>query len=312
MGASEEELAALVAARARGEREGLFGPGSVTWTVLRETVLLLGGPRALLLQLAHPAIDAGIAQHSVIASDPLGRSARTFSSIYTLCFGDLASVLGVVRAVRRRHAVVAGVTTAGTPYRALDPALLHWVHATLLDTTVRMFETFVRPLTESERARFHDESRVVQIAFGVPPGDVLSTPGAFDAYFASVLASDALRVTPHAASQWEALVRQPPSHALVAALQLPPVRGLRTLIDVLPTRLLTPAALRLFAAGTLPPRVREAYGLRWTKADAAAFSLAVSAIRGVYGRLPAAIRFHPAYRAARARVRAPAPERLVG
>ena len=300
--ADEDELARLVASRAHGEREGLFGPGSITWTVLRETALLLGGPRALLLQLAHPAVSAGIEQHSVIASDPLGRSVRTFSAIYTLCFGDLASALAVVRAVRRRHGAVVGITPAGAPYRALDPALLRWVHATLFDTTVRMFETFVSPLGDSERERLQEESNLVQLAFGVPPGDLLPTPAAFDAYIESVLASDELRVTPHAASQWDALMRQRPSHALVGALFLPRTRSVELLIDSSPVRLLVPSALRLLAGGTLPPRVRDGYGLRWTKADAAAFDLVVAAVRRAHRRLPPAMRFHPAYRRGMARV----------
>ena len=197
-----ERIARLVADKARGEREGLFGPDSVTWLVLRETVLLFGGPRALLLQLAHPSVDAGIEQHSAIASDPLGRSVRTFRATYTLCFGDLASALGVVRAVHRRHTAVVGSTSTGTPYRALDPSLLRWVHATLFDTAVRMFETFVRPLSAAERARFQEESNLVEVAFGVAPDEVTSTSEAFDAYVTSVLEGDALRVTPHAVAQW--------------------------------------------------------------------------------------------------------------
>jgi uncharacterized protein (DUF2236 family) len=296
-----ERLAQLVAERARGEREGLFGPGSATWTILRETALLFGGPRALLLQLAHPSVAAGVAQHSVVASDPLGRSVRTFSAVYPLCFGDLASALAVVRAVRRRHAVVTGRAAAGAPYRALDPILLRWVHATLYDTAVRMFEALVRPIDPAERARFFDESKVVQIAFGVPPDEVLATPTAFDSYFASVLASGDLSVTSEARTQWETLVRTPPSNALAGAFLVAPSRRATRLFDALPLRLSVQGALRLFAAGTLPPRVRDAYGLRWGRRDAVAFDAVVATIRAAWRRLPAALRFHPAYRSALAR-----------
>jgi len=175
-----EELADRVDARMRGAREGLFGPESLTWSVLRETALLFGGPRALLLQLAHPAIAAGIAQHSAIATDQLGRSVRTFGAIYALCFGDRESALRVVRAVRRRHEVVVGTTDRGAPYRAMDPELLLWVYATLFDATVRMFEMFVRPLQSDERQRLYDEGKVMQIAFGVPPDRILPSVVAFD------------------------------------------------------------------------------------------------------------------------------------
>jgi len=300
--AEADELVARVRERAVSERAGLFGPDSVTWSVLRETALLLGGPRALLLQLAPPSVAAGVEQHSVIGADPLGRSVRTFTAMYTLCFGDLAAALAVVRAVRRRHDVVGGRDADGADYHALDPALLRWVHATLFDTTVRTFETFVRPLDEAERARFQRESTVVQMAFGVPPGQVLATPADFDRYFAGVLSSGVLHVTAHAASQWEMLMHQPPSHAFLGALMLPPSRGLKLLIDGLPA-LLTPTALRLFAAGTLPPAVRAAYGLRWSRPDAAAYALTVGGLRGAYAVLPRRLRFHPAYHRAIARMR---------
>jgi uncharacterized protein (DUF2236 family) len=300
-----EEVVARVAARARGRREGLFGPGSAHWTLLRETALLLGGPRALLMQLAHPAISSGIEQHSKIASDPLGRSVRTFEAMYTLCFGDLDSALRVVRSVWRRHDVVVGRVEAGgaspwggAPYRALDPSLLVWVYATLFDTTVRTFETFVRPLGASERETFYEEGKVLQAAFGVPDGAMLPTLAAFDAHIAGVLGGTDLDVSAHARGQWDTLVRQPPSHALLSALMLPRSRVVQVLIDDGPARVLAPAALRLFAAGMLPERLRAAYGCRWTRADASAFALVVQAARWSYARLPAAVRLHAAYRRA--------------
>jgi uncharacterized protein (DUF2236 family) len=301
MSGAPSRLADIVAARARGEREGLFGPG-VTWTIMRETALLFGGPRALLLQLAHPAVAAAIDRHSAIRSDPIGRSARTFASVYALCFGDLETALGVVRAVERRHTVVVGTTDRDEPYRALDPRLLRWVHATLLDTTEFIFRTFVRPLTADERAAFHEDSKLVQIAFGVPPDEVTPSPAAFDAYVAAVLASDELRVTAHAAAQWEMLRTQNPSNALLGAFLLPATSRLRVAMDAPPSRVFFPALLRLFAAGTLPERVRDAYGLRWTVADRAAFASAVAAIRAGYTLLPESVRYHRAYREAMARV----------
>jgi len=78
---------------------------------------------------------------------------------------------------------------------------------------------------------------------------------------------------------------------------------IRRLVDASPVRALTPSLLRLFAAGTLPPRIREAYGCRWTRADALAFPVIVEGIRRVYARLPYSLRFHPAYRAAKRRMK---------
>jgi uncharacterized protein (DUF2236 family) len=196
---------------------------------------------------------------------------------------------------------VTGTATGGASYRALDPVLLRWVHATLYDTAVRMFETLVRPIDPAERARFFDESKIVQMAFGVPPDEVLATPAAFDTYFASVLASGELTVTPEAQTQWETLVLQPPSNALAGAFLLAPRRRATRLFDALPLRLSVRSALRLFAAGTLPERVRDAYGFKWGRGEALALDAVVATIRTVWPRLPPALRFHPAYRSALAR-----------
>jgi len=304
-------LADFIASRARGEREGLFGPGSITWKVARETVLLAGGPRALLLQLAHPSVLSGVLQHSQVATDPLGRSVRTFEAMYTLTFGDLDSALKVVRTVWKRHQSVRGnvVTTtrsplAGSAYHATDPKLLAWVWATLHDTMARMFQTFVRPLTAEEREQLYEEGKLVQMAFGSPEADVPPTLGDFEAYVKSVIDGPELDVPAEAREQWELLVRQPPSHGLVGALMLPRGRAVKLLLDGSPVRLLAPAAARLLAAGTLPPRLREAYGFRWSRSDAALFRVFVEGVRASVAVTPKHLRYHAAYRRAMERVTA--------
>lgn len=297
-----EAIVDRVAAYARNAREGIFGPDSTLWTIARENVLFAGAPRALLLQLAHPAVLSGILEHSQVASDPLGRSVRTFEAMYTLTFGDLDSALGVVRSVWKRHQRVRGdvlretlSSEAGTHYEATQPRLLQWVWATLEDTMARMFETFVRPLTVEERARFHEDGKIVLLAFGVPERDLVPTPAAFDAYVEGMLRGPILDVPPAARAQWELLVRQPPSGGLVGALMLPQARALSLILDGFPSRLLAPAVARLLAAGMLPPRLREGYGLRWNGRDAAAFKLIVEAARRSVAHLPKQLRYHAAY-----------------
>ena len=304
-----QEIVDRVAARARGPREGLFGPESMVWRVARENVLFAGAPRALLLQLAHPAVLSGVMQHSQVASDPLGRSLRTFEAMYTLTLGDLDSALRVIRMVWRRHQVVRGSviqdtrsSEAGAAYQATDPKLMLWVWATLHDTSVRMFEAFVRPLSVAERARLHEEGKVIQLAFGIPEQDIPPTPQDFDAYVQSMIDGPVLDVPQAARDQWTLLLRQPPSGALVGALMLPNRRGLNLLIDGSPVRLLGPAVARLLAAGTLPPRLREGYGLRWSAPDAALFKVIAEATRRSVRLLPRHLRFHAAYRHAMERV----------
>jgi uncharacterized protein (DUF2236 family) len=300
-----QALVELIASRARGPREGLFGPDSVTWRIARETVLLAGGPRALLLQLAHPSVLSGVAQHSRVATDPLGRSVRTFEAMYTLTFGDLESALRVVRMVWRRHQSVVGHVDAetrgplaGARYHATDPSLLLWVWATLHDTMVRMFETFVRPITRQERDSFYEEGKLVQMAFGMPEADIPPTEHDFAAYMQGMLDSSVLEVLTEARRQWELLVRQPPSHGLVGALMLPRGRAIGLLLDGSPVRVLAPAVARLLAAGTLPPHLRETYGLRWTRSDAALFDVVVESARHGVAVLPRHLRYHAAYRRA--------------
>lgn len=312
-GPSSDALQAIlerVTARARGPVEGLFGPGSAVWTVARENVLFTGAPRALLMQLAHPAVLTGVAQHSEVARDPMGRSVRTFEAMYGLTFGDLESALRIIRTVWKRHQTVKGSVIddtaspwAGKPYQAIDPSLLLWVWATLHDTMVRMFETFVRPLRPDERAAFYENGKLMQVAFGMPEKDIPPTVADFDAYVRGMLDGPMLDVPREAREQWELLVRQPPSTGLVGALALPRTRAVSLLIDGSPVRLLAPTVARLFAAGTLPPRLREAYGLAWGKADAALFKVLVETTRRSVRYLPRSVRFHAAYRRAVERVK---------
>jgi uncharacterized protein (DUF2236 family) len=53
-----------------GEAEGLFRDGGWLRRVASEQVVLLGGGRALLLEVAHPLVAAGVAQHSDFRRDP--------------------------------------------------------------------------------------------------------------------------------------------------------------------------------------------------------------------------------------------------
>src|SRR5216117_2677814 len=112
-------------------RRGLFGPESVVRRVNREAVLLLGGGRALLLQVAHPLVAAGVAAHSRFRQRPLERLWRTLDLMLTLVFADAARAIGAVREIEHVHARVRGVLDAGvgpfargTPYDASEPRLL--------------------------------------------------------------------------------------------------------------------------------------------------------------------------------------------
>src|SRR5207237_1133110 len=138
------------------ESPWLFPPGSVTWRLGRESCLLLGGGRALLLQVAHPGVAAGVAEHSDFRSRPLDRLLRTLGLTLSLSFGNRPQVLRAARTINRTHDRV-----RGDGYHATDPRLLLWVHATLIDGVFVTYEAFVRPLEREEREAYYAEAQVV-------------------------------------------------------------------------------------------------------------------------------------------------------
>ena len=115
-----------------GADAGLYGPASEAWRLNREAMLLLGaGPRALLLQIAHPAVAAGVADHSDFRADPWRRLAGTLRSYLTIVYGTTAAARAEIRRLNALHRGI-----AGPGYSARDPDLSLWVHATLVDSTI--------------------------------------------------------------------------------------------------------------------------------------------------------------------------------
>jgi len=127
-----------------------FRPDGAAWRIGRELALLLGGGRALLLQVAHPLVAAGVAEHSDFRENPWKRLEGTMNAVWAVVFGTRAQADRAARRVRAMHSRVQGHTAAGTPYSALDPELLLWVHATLVDTALLVYGQWVRPLGAEE------------------------------------------------------------------------------------------------------------------------------------------------------------------
>ena len=153
----EQDLA-RIRALAAGEGAGLFGPGSLSWRVCRESAVFLAGGRALLLQLAHPWVAAGVAKHSSTLADPIGRFHRTFAIMFTLVFGSLEQAIAAARRLNRRHASVhgtlpwaAGRFAQGSSYAANEASALRWVHATLVESALISHDLVLPPLTAAER-----------------------------------------------------------------------------------------------------------------------------------------------------------------
>ena len=160
--------------RQDGDDAGLFGPGSVIWRVHSSSSLLIGGIRALVLQTLHPQAMAGVAEHSDYRSDPWGRLHRTGDFVAATTFGTTAEADTAFRRVRHVHQRVVGIGPDGLPYRANDPHLLAWVHATEVDSLLRAYERYDNgPFGPADQDRYVAEMAVIASRLGVvgPPTD---------------------------------------------------------------------------------------------------------------------------------------------
>ena len=243
--------------------DGYFSSGSVIRRIGAESILMLGGGRALLMQVAHPLVAAGVAGHSDYAGDPWRRLARTMTALYTIVFGSRAEAERAGAIVRAVHARVHGRTAEplgrfppGSVYAADDPELQLWVHATLVDTGLVTYETYVGGLGRAEQEAFVREMAVVGEIFGVSAAVLPRTLANFDEYVAAQLAGGELTVTRPALDVARTMLRPP----------LP--RLLRP-----PLRVAVGASVSL-----LPERLRDEYGFRARPGLTAVSSGAVRAV----------------------------------
>jgi uncharacterized protein (DUF2236 family) len=233
---------------------GLFGPTSLAWRLNAETPLLLGGGRALLMQIAHPMVAAGVADHSDFTNEPFDRLWRTVDTALTVIFGDDARWRAAVARVDAIHRRVRGERD-GAAYSALDPELLLWVHATLVDSSIAAYESFVRPLPYPVRERYYLEMRRMGSAFGIP--DDLHPPSyaAFRSYVDGMVATIEIGDESRAVAR---LVLTPSAPVVLAPVLL---------------------AGGLASVGLLPPRIRDGLGLWWNGGAATAFGAFAATVR---------------------------------
>jgi uncharacterized protein (DUF2236 family) len=255
---------------------GLFGPGSVTWRVAREPFLIVGGGRALLLQVAHPLVAQGVVDHSGYERDPFGRLVRTVRWLISVTFGTTAEAERATCRLRAVHRAVRGTLApgnaapglpAGTPYRAADPDLSRWVLATIVESMLATHTAMVGGLPRDDADRLVREWRAVAPLVGVPLRHTWDGADELRDYVHAEVA----RLHPVAASRDAArVVLRPP----------------------LPTRALRPATawLGFLTAGLLPTPLRHAYGLRWTPAHSAAHHTTCASMRQVHRALPRRLR----------------------
>ncbi|HEY6677474.1 MAG TPA: oxygenase MpaB family protein, partial [Actinomycetota bacterium] len=166
---------------------GYFGPGSVSWQVDREVTVLFGGARALLMQAAHPLVVAGVNQTQMYDRSPWKRLQRTLMLTYTITFGTKAEAHAAAERINEVHARINGIDpVTGKRYDALDPHLLLYVHATLVDSALLYEELTIGRLDDEGRQRFHEEQMLAAELVRIPKESIPPTVPALRAWLADV------------------------------------------------------------------------------------------------------------------------------
>lgn len=239
-----------------------------------ERVLLAGGQRSLVMQLAHPLVAAAVADHSDFPEGALERLDRTLDLTLSLVHGSREKADRAAAHIRSVHRRVTGMAeTGGTkrPYRAGDPDLLLWVHATVVDTTMLVYRHFVGPLSPREQRTYYESMKEPARLLGVPDRVLPPDLSAFRRYMRKMVEGPELHAT-------EA------GRSLVASVLRPPVR--------LSLRPATEAA-RLVTLALLPRRIRDLFQLEAGPSARLTLALASRASRAVLPLLPASIRAFP-------------------
>jgi uncharacterized protein (DUF2236 family) len=188
--------------------DGLFGPASVAWRVSTDLAWPVAGLRSLLMQALHPLAMAGVDQHSGWRRDPVARLAATSAYLTTVTFGERAVALHAAARVRRIHDRVRGTdAVTGRPYAAGDPALLLWVHAALVQSSLAAVGAFGTTLSAEDSDRCVEEMMVAAELVGVPPPLVPASVADLERYVASV--RPGLSCTPAAAESMAYLLDPP-------------------------------------------------------------------------------------------------------
>ncbi len=260
---------------------GFFGPGSISWRVSGELAVYLGGVRAILMQVANPKVAQGVADHSDFRREPFARLWRTFEAVHAIVFGTrneaIAAALRVHTVHRRVHGTLNGSTYSSDEYHANDPALLLWVYATLVDSSIMAYTTFVGPQNHRLWRDYYAESKLFAALFGIPNELLPAGLDEFDTWMQGELSSRRTEVSDTALD-------------IAAAILSGPIL----------MRVFKPATYVL-AAGTLPPSLREQFRIPWTPFVRRAYRLGARSVRGALPYTPRHLRTVPAARSAQRR-----------
>jgi len=267
---------------------GYFTDDSMLRRIHRERAVALSGPRALLMQAAHPLAVSGLLAHSTAMDEPYDRLARTAEVMSTIGFGSRADADRVTRRVRGLHRQVKGKIRqptgsypAGTPYRADQPELLLWVLFTLVDSGLVVYQLYVDKLSDDEQAAYWEDYKQVGRLFGLRDRDMPDTLADLREYKREMLEGDTLHVSDWARRRAREIVLEPPVPWLA--------RPLLETVNFITIALLPDRLRREYGFSPLPPgavrRALVAGGAEYVK-------------RAVIPLMPDRLRLVPAARAA--------------
>ena len=245
-----------------------FGPDSMMWRINRERIVLLAGPAAAVLQVAHPQVAMGVAAHSKFRTDSIGRLHRTLEAVYSVAFGTREEVECVRDGVARAHRPV-----QGEGYSAFDQDAQLWVLATLIMGSVNMYQRFVGKLTVPELDRFLEENARFGEVFGLDPGMLPKSWGGFQSYYEEMLSGSLLGSHPLSAEVANAVIK-PEAPWFMRALS---------------------PALRAMAIEYLPPILRERLQLGCGSVAGTLWFILDSSLRFIIRMTPAPLRYAPQY-----------------
>jgi uncharacterized protein (DUF2236 family) len=252
-----------------------FSPDSALWKVNREQVLLLGGARALLLQVAHPLVAEAVYDHSYVFHRPIKRLLRTLDLTLKMVFGTREEVLEAARTVNQTHQPVTGVLgeavghyPTGTPYDANDLELKLWVYATLVEGAVSTYERLVGPLTNAEKQSFFEDSCEFVALLGVQKSHLPASYDDLCLYMEDMIESGGVIVSRKAREIAPFIMAE--TYPILRPLALPPSR---------------------ITVGLLPPTLRQQYGYSLSRWEAKALDAFCAWSRRSVPFLPPQVRY---------------------
>lgn len=265
-----------------------LGPDSVAWKVFGDLTFVLGAPRRLLIDVAHPVVATGVREFSVFETDPYGRAERTLDMIMGVVYGR-EDALDMARRLRERHRDIKGQNPDGSRWSSLNPEAFHWVHASLVHGIYTQQKELGRGWKPGEVEQFYLEMRQVGRMYGVREQDMPENWAAFCTWFDEMTRTRLERSDMTDRVFGVVTSPKPPPHipvlrhALVWNTTVRPVAGL---------------VLATVTAGLLTPELRELLGIDWGTGRRVLFRLISLQSRLVIPRLPRAIRMVPHARAA--------------